>query len=420
MKLLYIFAALTISTTLFAQQSWLTVSEGGVSDLNKIAFATPDVAVAVGSDGLLMRTVDGGGTWLRVPMPQDVDLFDVAFPSPNVMVAVGEKHWGTAIVAISYDSGASWWLPNVSSLSLSSIASVCFVTPSVGYAVSVGSVLKTVDGGLTWTAKTVAPGTNHLTSVRFTDAQHGVVTGGTHDIVGFTMHTVDGGNTWTYDQDQYIEPIVTSRSIDAMNAWRIGGDFEYGAFLSATNDGGASWSQTVIPDMKFSLNDVLFTDAQHGFATGGTIMLQTADAGAHWSQTKVIASGYLTSFTLSPRGDVWAVGSFGRILKQSSPNAVGAGAGVPSFTMLPNYPNPVSSTTELRFSLSGASKANVSVYGIDGSKISTLVDGMLDAGNHAVTWNAVDASGNALLNGTYFVKLTVGEASVSRRLNVVR
>lgn len=416
MKNLYILAAMLGTLNAFAQGTWVAVPTGVTSDLNAIAFATPNLGMAVGADGAVLRTLDGGASWQSMPMLQDIDLNDVAFLSPGVIVAVGEKHWGKAAVVVSYDSGANWLVP-VSPIN-EAMSSVAFVSPSRGFATAHGTVLRTDDGGLTWTATKIA-GDNFLTRVRFTDPMHGVVTGGMHDQTGFTMRTNDGGATWTSDADLYIEPLKAIQHLDANTAWRIGGDFEYGAFLSKTNDGGASWSQTVIPDVKLSLNDIYFRDAEHGIAVGGTYLLQTADGGAHWSQSTPVDNGYLNAFGVSPDGSVFIVGSNGRIFKQSA-TSVAAGTSVASFTLAPNYPNPAATSTEFRFSTSSTMHTTLAVYGIDGSRVATIVDGVVGAGDHRATWNLSDVSGAPLPNGTYMVKLTSGEGVATGRVSIVR
>ena len=58
--------------------------------------------------------------------------------------------------------------------------------------VSNGTILKTIDGGTTWT--TLSSGTtNDLNSVYFTDANTGYAVGDT----GTILKTIDGGTTWT-------------------------------------------------------------------------------------------------------------------------------------------------------------------------------------------------------------------------------
>src|SRR5262249_55014924 len=68
-------------------------------------------------------------------------------------------------------------------------------TPLVGYCVLDHLVMKTIDGGLTWGALPNGPsprGGAHV-PVAFSDAQNGVIGGGTNSV--FVTH--DGGGSWT-------------------------------------------------------------------------------------------------------------------------------------------------------------------------------------------------------------------------------
>jgi photosystem II stability/assembly factor-like uncharacterized protein len=81
-------------------------TEGGNQLFNVIA-VNPQSAWAVGIDGCVVRTVDGGKTWtsINVPVPR-IQLFCIAF-SKTGTIAIGGKHtfiW-------SYDGGKTWKVP---------------------------------------------------------------------------------------------------------------------------------------------------------------------------------------------------------------------------------------------------------------------------------------------------------------------
>ena len=51
-------------------------------------------------------------------------------------------------------------------------------------------------------------------------------------------------------------------------------------------------------------------------------------------------------------------------------------------------PNPVVSTTLLRYSLAREAQVRISIHDVRGREVSVLVDGQRSAGNHAVAWDA--------------------------------
>lgn len=420
MKIASFFAVIVLSAaTLFAQQ-WQTISSGVSGNLNKIVFYSHDLGMVVGNDGALLRTNDGGASWQSISNTQDVDFNDVQFLSANTIVAVGERHWNQPAVAISYDGGNTWWMPVSPANIPSGITSVYFLNASIGYATAGGYVLKTADGGLTWTA-TQATQDYHLTHVHFTDAQHGVVSGGQHDMTGFTMHTNDGGATWVYDNDSYVEPITSTQTLDSQTEWRIGGDFEFGAYLSHTVDGGATWSQLVIPAVTNAMTDLHFFDAQHGVAVGGQYLLRTNDGGATWSQSIILPEGNINAMTIDNNGNTWVVGSNGTIMRSTSVTSVSEGTPVASFSLGQNYPNPVANSTQFDFTLPSSSQATLRIYSVDGKEVKTLLSSStLDAGAHSFQWDGTNNAGTRVVSGTYIYKLTVGEQTLSKRLTVLQ
>jgi hypothetical protein len=84
---------------------------------------------------------------------------------------------------------------------------------------------------------------------------------------------------------------------------------------------------------------------------------------------------------------------------------------VGDFRLAQNYPNPFNPTTTIRFSVAAAAQTSLKVYDMGGRLVNTLVNGLYDAGNHQVTW---DASG--LPSGLYVYRLTVGDQTASGKM----
>ncbi len=88
--------------------------------------------------------------------------------------------------------------------------------------------------------------------------------------------------------------------------------------------------------------------------------------------------------------------------------------------LLGAYPNPFNPMTTIRFTASRAADARLEVFDVRGRSIRDLSPGMVEAGEHGVTWDGRDDAGGEVSSGTYFVRLDVaGQASVTR-LTLVR
>jgi hypothetical protein len=78
--------------------------------------------------------------------------------------------------------------------------------------------------------------------------------------------------------------------------------------------------------------------------------------------------------------------------------------------MIRAYPNPFNPTTTLAVELAETGNVELSIFNLNGQKVQTLVDGMLSAGTHNLTFNA-----SALPSGLYLARLnTVSGQQVSR------
>ncbi len=79
------------------------------------------------------------------------------------------------------------------------------------------------------------------------------------------------------------------------------------------------------------------------------------------------------------------------------------------------YPNPFNAATTIAYQLPAASRVNLDIYNVLGQRVTSLVDGNVEAGNHSVTW---DASGYS--SGIYFYKLSVGDKVFTRRMTLLK
>ena len=74
---------------------------------------------------------------------------------------------------------------------------------------------------------------------------------------------------------------------------------------------------------------------------------------------------------------------------------------------LKNHPNPFNPETTISYSISEESNVELSVYNIKGQKVRTLVNNIIERGNHSIIWKGINDSGNSVATGVYFYKLSV-------------
>jgi hypothetical protein len=72
---------------------------------------------------------------------------------------------------------------------------------------------------------------------------------------------------------------------------------------------------------------------------------------------------------------------------------------------LEGYPNPFEKNTNIEFYLENESHVDLSVYNLQGKKITDLVNQNLNSGNHIIKWDGLDHAGKSCKPGLYFVYL---------------
>ncbi|MCU0405813.1 MAG: choice-of-anchor B family protein [Ignavibacteriaceae bacterium] len=85
------------------------------------------------------------------------------------------------------------------------------------------------------------------------------------------------------------------------------------------------------------------------------------------------------------------------------------------FELEQNFPNPFNPATTIRFSLPANGFVNLSIYNLVGEKVSELVNGELQQGEHNLTFNASE-----LPSGIYIAKLSAGNFNQSIKMTLLK
>jgi len=77
-----------------------------------------------------------------------------------------------------------------------------------------------------------------------------------------------------------------------------------------------------------------------------------------------------------------------------------------STTLAQNYPNPFNPVTTIEYYLPERSQVILHVYNLLGQEVTTLVDGVMPAGQNVTVWNGRDSQGDSVASGVYLYRLT--------------
>ncbi len=85
------------------------------------------------------------------------------------------------------------------------------------------------------------------------------------------------------------------------------------------------------------------------------------------------------------------------------------------YELFQNYPNPFNPVTNIRFSIANREWVRLDVYDILGKRVTTLVDGYVEAGEFNVEFDASE-----LPSGIYIYRMTAGSFSMSKQLTLLK
>jgi PKD repeat protein len=98
-----------------------------------------------------------------------------------------------------------------------------------------------------------------------------------------------------------------------------------------------------------------------------------------------------------------------------------SGTGVPEkFALSQNYPNPFNPVTRFTLDLIEQSQVSVVVYNIAGQSVKTLVDEVMSAGSHTLTWDGTNDRGEALSSGVYLYRAVAGNEVLTRKMTLLK
>ncbi len=86
-----------------------------------------------------------------------------------------------------------------------------------------------------------------------------------------------------------------------------------------------------------------------------------------------------------------------------------------NYQLSQNYPNPFNPTTAINFVLPRSEMTKLAVFDVLGRQVATLLDGRMEAGQHAVTFDA-----STLSSGVYFYRLEAGSFQMTRKMLLLK
>lgn len=346
--------------TISEAQTWTTLTSGSTSNFKSIHFPTSSVGYVTGTNGTILKTINGGTTWQSMTSNYPGYFFwDVHFTSADTGFVCGESNPGTnpaglGIILKTINGGINW------TVSMSGNASPfrdLFVLNRDTVFVCGGSELrwskiyKSVDGGTNWGEIGTSAFDRFVGGMYFLNSEKGFLAdyesgmGTIHQFETEWLATTDGGISFTSN----IIPGSTSY-------WNFSTDFpnQLTGYMSRstystgpvsirkTIDGGNNWTENAIPGFSGSIYGLDFITQDTGYVVGGSgVIMKTNDGGSSWVSENSGVTDDLSSVYFVNDALGFAAGSNGKILKRTS-ITTGMAANYLSDESLNVYPNPFS------------------------------------------------------------------------------
>jgi len=279
-------------------------------ELNNIRFLGDNICIAAGGveflQSVVTRSVDGGYTWTANSYSDaDKEMYGMGVAPNGDMYLEGVD----GDVLHSKDSGKTWQFNRIYDWLI--YFGGYFPSPDTGIFVS-----RVLERQCTITRVDTAFNIIDEQTYLFALNNIYMVSATTGYVIGYgtVMKTTNGGNTWTFQEvenDNFM-----SMDIHGDEIWMCG----YNGGVYHTLDGGNHWTRqrngNDITLPRYYLLDIKFRDEQNGWAVcdNGKI-IHSDDGGNHWEEYEQFTANALRSIALCPNGDLLTAGDNGAIFR---------------------------------------------------------------------------------------------------------
>ncbi len=320
-------------------QTWNVETSGATASLRGVSAVSERVVWASGTEGTVIRTVNGGATWIasKVPGAESLDFRGVRAFSSTVALLMSSGEGGKSVVYKTTDGGGAWKLLLRNPDDKGFFDGIAFWNVRNGLILGDpvnGSfvILKTADGGNTWTRQKLPPsidgeGAFAASNSSLVLSGRGEVWFGTGGKGGARVfHSTDGGASWTVTSTP-IRNDAPGSGIFSLAFGRDGGGVAVGGDytnpkdairnIAITGDRGADWSPPHGSPRGYRSAVAIDSKRKTWIVVGPSGSEVSSDSGATWRQ---FDSDSYNSLSLLPGKAGWAVGARGRVAKLSWPH----------------------------------------------------------------------------------------------------
>ncbi|MBU1011167.1 MAG: T9SS type A sorting domain-containing protein [Bacteroidetes bacterium] len=305
-------------------QEWSQLTTNYDSSLYNLYFVNADVGYASGDHGKVLKTINGGNSWVTLNTGINQGLASIHFVDPMIGYAASGFYNDYCSMVKTIDGGNSW--TTVNTAAGKTAGGMWFLDAERGFYAWADDLFgssvigRTLDGGASW--DTVYSGNDWISYFYFVDENTGfasVTNGG-------VLKTTDGGASWSLNAVPGSSWNSGIYFVDENIGFVGGGPPNPAYTMYKTTDGGLGWTQIEsVPTMIFKID---FADANIGYAltvgtSGAGSLIKTVDQGETWLAEETPVDDIRGVSFLNPNLG-FAVGENGVILRFNDTQSTGS------------------------------------------------------------------------------------------------
>jgi photosystem II stability/assembly factor-like uncharacterized protein len=318
----YAAVALTLSAALGTTAAAAEVRHVDDAALHAVQFVDANEGWAVGDEGVVWHTIDGGKTWDRQATGVRASLRSVQFLNPYVGWIAGREELpagsgSVGVLLYTRDGGMKW--QRLLTNALPGLNVVRFADAKNAFLLGDGAdqypsgVFKTTDGGSTW-APVSGPRAATWLAGDFQDGQNGALAGAWN-----RLSTLHPNGFAAADLDPWGSRNLCGLQMRGTRAFAVG----QGGLILTSHTSGATWgfaelklSRELLADWDFQ---GLHWMSNHIWVVGrpGSALLHSPDRGSTWTIVKTGQPLPLNAVHFFDEQRGWVVGELGTILATS-------------------------------------------------------------------------------------------------------
>jgi len=414
---------------LYSEGGWVMQNSGTSLKLYTIHFNDANFGFAMGQNGRMLRTTNGGNNWEILNSVTNGVIRDVKVLSSQRILAISVDNAIMSLL-LSTNGGINWSITAFdNSNQYNGPIELAFLNSTFGVIAYDYKVKYTTNSGNNWMNSVV---NGNSVGGWFHDVH--MVSQSTGYAVLYRKYssinhqaqiykTTNGCETWDHTgisfdhSDNFYDIKFGFSFINAQNVWLCGMTKPYSggdeSYLALSANGFNTNSYSNLGSLKF-IHDCFFVNHYTGWFIGDRGVYKTVNGGSTvYPQT---GDEKMNDIHFINENTGWIVADGGKIFKTTNG---GEPIGIEIISneiptkhkLSQNYPNPFNPSTKILIDIKESGDVRLIVYDVLGNEITTLISQEMKSGTYTVDWNGLNYP-----SGIYFYRIETNHFTETKKM----